>query len=186
MTCGHGERTGMARGCTEGQWHEVRTAGHGRIGVKHARTLVTLEGVDELIVADLDVDLARRVAADVGARAASSIEEAIAEADALVIAASTDAHAELVRAGLARGVPMFCEKPLAADLAGSIAVARELEAAGAAVQLGFQRRFDAWLRRGTSPRRERRARARSTSPGSRDMTRHRHTRATSRLRRALP
>ncbi len=120
----------------------IALLGTGRIGVKHARTLVTLDGVDELIVADLDVDLARRVAADVGARAAGSIEEAIAAADALVIAASTGAHAELVRAGIARGLPMFCEKPLAVDLAASIAVAHELEAAGATVQLGFQRRFD--------------------------------------------
>jgi myo-inositol 2-dehydrogenase / D-chiro-inositol 1-dehydrogenase len=120
----------------------IALLGTGRIGVKHARTLVTLDGVDELIVADIDVDLARRVAADVGARAAGSIEEAIAAADALVIAASTGAHAELVRAGIARGLPMFCEKPLAVDLAASIAVAHELEAAGATVQLGFQRRFD--------------------------------------------
>ncbi|MCV5961319.1 inositol 2-dehydrogenase, partial [Escherichia coli] len=44
--------------------------------------------------------------------------------------------------GLARGIPMFCEKPLAKDLAASISLAREVEAAGAVLQLGFQRRFD--------------------------------------------
>ena len=83
------------------------------------------------------------VARAVGGHAAADAASAIADADALVIATSTTTHAELIRAGIARGIPVFCEKPLAGDLATSIAVAQEVDAAGAQVQIGFQRRFDA-------------------------------------------
>jgi myo-inositol 2-dehydrogenase/D-chiro-inositol 1-dehydrogenase len=47
-----------------------------------------------------------------------------------------------VRAGLERRIPVFCEKPLAADLANAIVLAEEVERAGTPFQLGFQRRFD--------------------------------------------
>ena len=121
---------------------KVALLGAGRIGVMHARLLASLPGV-ELLVADVDASRAAQVAAEVGGTASPTVEAAIAAADALAIASSTDTHADLVRAGVARGIPMFCEKPLAKDLAGSIALAAEVEAAGAVLQLGFQRRFDA-------------------------------------------
>ena len=120
---------------------KVTLLGAGRIGVMHARLLASLPGV-ELLVADVDTARATAVAAEVGGQAMPSVDAAIAAADALAIASSTDTHADLVRAGLARGIPMFCEKPLAKDLAGSIALATEIQAAGAILQLGFQRRFD--------------------------------------------
>ncbi|GMA88121.1 hypothetical protein GCM10025868_33710 [Angustibacter aerolatus] len=63
--------------------------------------------------------------------------------EALVIAAATDAHAALVLAGVDAGLPVFCEKPVAADLAGTLLVRDRVAAAGALVHVGFQRRFDA-------------------------------------------
>jgi len=120
---------------------KVALLGAGRIGQMHARLLAGLPDV-ELLVADVDASRAASVAAAVGARAMTSVGDALAAADALAIASSTDTHMDLVRAGLARGIPMFCEKPLAKDLAGSITLARELREAGAVLQLGFQRRFD--------------------------------------------
>ena len=71
------------------------------------------------------------------------IGEAIEGADALVIAASSTAHPELIRAGIARGIPVFCEKPLATGLEETKQLVDEIEASGIRFQLGFQRRFDA-------------------------------------------
>jgi myo-inositol 2-dehydrogenase / D-chiro-inositol 1-dehydrogenase len=89
------------------------------------------------------VDLARaRAVADAVGAEASEVGPAIQRADALVIAASSTAHPELIRAGIARGIPVFCEKPLATDLAQTRALVEEIEASGIAFQLGFQRRFD--------------------------------------------
>lgn len=123
----------------------VAQLGAGRIGAMHAEILSGLLAPDALLVADTDPARATTVAAATGATAVG-IEEAIARADALVIAASSNAHPELIRAGIERGIPVFCEKPLAADLAETQRVTGEIEASGITFQLGFQRRFDAGYR----------------------------------------
>jgi myo-inositol 2-dehydrogenase/D-chiro-inositol 1-dehydrogenase len=121
---------------------KVALLGAGRIGQLHARLLAATPGVDELLVADPQPARAVEVADQVGATAAASIEAAMDQADAVVIAAATSAHPELIRAAIGRGLPTFCEKPLAAELDESIALAGEIERSGVPFQLGFQRRFD--------------------------------------------
>jgi myo-inositol 2-dehydrogenase/D-chiro-inositol 1-dehydrogenase len=120
--------------------------GAGRIGRLHARLLAATPGVDELIVADAAPERAAEAAAEVGGRAVASIEAALDEADAVVIAAATTAHTELIRASIGRGKPTFCEKPLAQDIKATIEVAAVVEQSGVPFQLGFQRRFDAGYR----------------------------------------
>jgi myo-inositol 2-dehydrogenase/D-chiro-inositol 1-dehydrogenase len=63
--------------------------------------------------------------------------------DALVIATSTPSHAPLVELAAASAVAAFCEKPVALDLATLDHVRAAVDRAGIAVQIGFQRRFDA-------------------------------------------
>jgi myo-inositol 2-dehydrogenase / D-chiro-inositol 1-dehydrogenase len=121
---------------------KVALLGAGRIGHLHARLLNATPGVDELIVADTVPGRADEVATDVGARAAPSLEAALDAADAVVIAAATTAHADLIRASIGRGLPTFCEKPLADDLSATLAVAETIERSGVPFQLGFQRRYD--------------------------------------------
>ncbi|MGH2418503.1 MAG: Gfo/Idh/MocA family protein [Candidatus Limnocylindria bacterium] len=123
----------------------VAQLGAGRIGAMHAGILAGLLEPGALVVADTDPARAASVAETVGATHAG-IEEAIASADALVVVASSSAHPELVRAGIGRGIPVFCEKPLATDLPETSLLADEVEASGIAFQLGFQRRFDAGYR----------------------------------------
>ncbi len=121
---------------------KIALIGAGRIGRLHARLLSSTPGVDRLIVADADAARAAEVAGEVGAEAATSIDDALAAADASVIAAATSAHAELIRASIAGALPTFCEKPLSNDLEDSIALTGEIEGSGVPFQLGFQRRFD--------------------------------------------
>ena len=119
-------------------------AGVGRIGRLHAGTLSALPGVDELFIVDAVPQAARSVAAELGARVVDDVSELFdAGIDGLVVAAPTDAHAELVLRAATAGVPVFCEKPLAAGVAESAEVARQVEKLGGRVQIGFQRRFDA-------------------------------------------
>src|SRR5205085_3903865 len=66
--------------------------------------------------------------------------------DALVIATATPAHAPLIRLAAAAGLPTFCEKPVALDLATLDDVLLHVERAGVLVQIGFQRRFDVGYR----------------------------------------
>ena len=116
--------------------------GAGRIGIGHARALAGTPGVTKLIVADAVPERAVAAAAEVGGRAVGSIDAALDEAEAVVIAAATTAHAELIAAAVDRGLPTFCEKPLAEDLDATLATAARIEASGVPFQLGFQRRFD--------------------------------------------
>ena len=120
--------------------------GAGRIGALHARLLRGLPGVGELLLADADAPRATELAARVGATALPSPAALIERADGVVIAAATSAHAELIRACLAAGVPTYCEKPLGETLEDAIALAGEIDRGGVPFQLGFQRRFDAGYR----------------------------------------
>jgi myo-inositol 2-dehydrogenase/D-chiro-inositol 1-dehydrogenase len=124
----------------------VALLGAGRIGRLHARLLSGTQGVDQLVIADVNQEGAREVAAGVGATAAPTMDAALDGADAVVIAAATGAHAELIRASIGRGLPTFCEKPLAANLEETVALAADIARSGVPFQLGFQRRFDAAYR----------------------------------------
>src|SRR6266550_3202670 len=119
----------------------VAQIGVGRIGQLHAQVLAAHPLVEQLLIADIDRASASEVAGSIGATAVA-IDEAIARAEALVIAAPTNVHPELIRRGVARGIPVFCEKPLALDLGETIRLVHEIETSGIAFQLGFQRRFD--------------------------------------------
>ena len=63
-----------------------------------------------------------------------------------VIAASTFAHAPTLELAADAGLPAFCEKPVALDLAALDAVREKVGRSGILVQIGFQRRFDAGYR----------------------------------------
>ncbi|WP_217198089.1 Gfo/Idh/MocA family protein [Streptomyces buecherae] len=117
--------------------------GAGRIGAFHAATLAALDGVGDLVIGDTDEARARALAEAVGARAASVDGVFAARPDAVVIATATASHAALVTRAARAGLPAYCEKPVATDLAGTIAALRAVEAAGTLLQVGFQRRFDA-------------------------------------------
>jgi myo-inositol 2-dehydrogenase/D-chiro-inositol 1-dehydrogenase len=125
----------------------VGVIGVGRIGAFHVQTLRTLDGVSGLTLADADAARARNVATEFGVQAADSPEQLVeVGVDALVIAAATPAHAAMLHLAAAAGLPAFCEKPVALDVAVLDEVATDVEQAGILVQIGFQRRFDAGYR----------------------------------------
>ncbi|WP_269856420.1 Gfo/Idh/MocA family protein [Streptomyces sp. RPT161] len=122
----------------------IGLVGAGRIGSFHAEALQALPTVGELVVADVDPARAVEVAARIGARATGSVDGLFASGvDAVVIASATSAHADLITRAARAGLPAYCEKPIALDLAGTLRALREVEAAGTMLQMGFQRRFDA-------------------------------------------
>ncbi|GGN91120.1 dehydrogenase [Streptomyces albiflavescens] len=118
--------------------------GAGRIGTFHAATLSRHREVGgSLIVTDADTARAHRLADRLGATAAPSVNEIFTwGVDAVVITAATSAHGELIGRAARSGLPVFCEKPIAVDLPGTLAALAEVDAAGTILQLGFQRRFD--------------------------------------------
>jgi myo-inositol 2-dehydrogenase/D-chiro-inositol 1-dehydrogenase len=77
-----------------------------------------------------------------GTRAVGDLDELLKESDGVLVATPTDTHPVLVRACLAAGTPVLCEKPIAADLAAMRALVDEIERSTVPVLVGFQRRFD--------------------------------------------
>jgi myo-inositol 2-dehydrogenase/D-chiro-inositol 1-dehydrogenase len=117
--------------------------GAGRIGRIHAANLAALHGAELACVSDTDTAAAETVARKHGARVVAS-RDAIADGriDALLIASSTDTHAELIEAGAGAGKAIFCEKPLDLDLGRAERCLAAAERAGILLHLGFNRRYD--------------------------------------------
>jgi myo-inositol 2-dehydrogenase / D-chiro-inositol 1-dehydrogenase len=120
--------------------------GAGVMGTDHARTMQrSVSGANVTAVTDPVQDRAGAVAADTGARCFSSAEELIASpfVDAVLIASHDTVHAEHVRACLAEGKPVLCEKPLAPTV-GECEDLVSLESSWKdtpLISVGFMRRF---------------------------------------------
>ena len=118
--------------------------GLGRIGAFHAETLSALPIVDTLVVADTLPGRAAQIAGKLGAETADSSHALLRSGiDGLVIAAATDAHPALLREAVDAGVPVFCEKPVAASAAEAAQIADLVAGCADRVQIGYPRRFDA-------------------------------------------
>lgn len=120
----------------------VIVVGLGRIGRLHAANLASrlrLAGVVDTVES-----VARAVGEQHGVPWSTSMDELLAQARAVVIAAPTALHPELVSRAAAAGADVFCEKPLGFTVDEA---QRAVEAArGVRLQVGFQRRFDPdWL-----------------------------------------
>jgi myo-inositol 2-dehydrogenase/D-chiro-inositol 1-dehydrogenase len=122
----------------------IGVIGTGRIGTVHANTLSRHREVGSLILTDVDPLRAQALAHRLGETAAPGVDEIFTwGVDAVVITTATSAHAELIGRAARMGLPVFCEKPVALDLPGTLRALAEVEAAGTVLQMGFQRRFDA-------------------------------------------
>src|ERR1700679_3974516 len=93
--------------------------GCGRTGPMHARSLARHPQARLTSVFDVVTAAADRMAAELGVKAAASIEEVLrdTEVDAVLIATSTDTHVELITAAARAGKAILCEKPIALDMA---------------------------------------------------------------------
>lgn len=122
---------------------EVAIFGAGRIGTIHAGNLVRQSGVCLKYVSDVDTQAAQELATRHGARVAA-VDAALADPaiGAVLIASSTDTHADLLLRAVAAGKAIFCEKPVDLALARARACAMAVAEAKATCMIGFQRRFD--------------------------------------------
>lgn len=117
--------------------------GAGRIGRLHAANLAREPRVRFTAVADVANAAAEAVAATHGALAVS-LEEAVAgpDIDAVLIASSTDSHADLIERAARAGKAILCEKPIDLDAQRARQAVAVAEDCGAPLAIGFNRRFD--------------------------------------------
>ncbi len=120
----------------------VGFVGTGVIAWAHAiglRAMIAAGVVEAEVVAvhDLDDGRAAGFAAATGAVAVPSAAAVLERCDAVWVCTPTAAHAAVVQAAAAAGRAVFCEKPLAPDLAGAEALAAVVADAGVPAQVGL-------------------------------------------------
>lgn len=122
---------------------KVGLIGAGRIGQVHARGIASNPNSEVFAIADVMPEAATALAASTGARVAS-VDEILGDPEigAILIAASTNTHADLIERGTAAGKAVFCEKPIDLDLSRALECRRAAATTGQPVMLGFNRRFD--------------------------------------------
>ncbi|HNS50536.1 MAG TPA: inositol 2-dehydrogenase [Anaerolineae bacterium] len=124
----------------------VGVIGTGRIGRFHAENLMyRVPEANVVAVSDIFVDSARQVAATLGIKAAYEDHRPILDdkdVDAVLICSSTDTHAQIIEDAALAGKQIFCEKPIALDLAKIDHALAVVQRAGVKLQIGFNRRFD--------------------------------------------
>ena len=123
--------------------------GAGFMGAFHGRTLASVVGGELAVVVDDRLEVAQQVAAFApGARATRDVDEAFGDdVDAVVIVTPAQSHASLIARAARAGKAIFCEKPLATDLAEAEAALDLVTDAGVPLQMGFQRRYDPGIAR---------------------------------------
>jgi predicted dehydrogenase len=106
----------------------VAVVGYGYWGSKHVRVLSSMPAVEVTVVDGDDARLAEAASQYPFARSSSSLDQALDDVDAVVVATPPDSHARIALTALAAGKHALVEKPLAT----SIDDAEEMVAAAAA------------------------------------------------------
>ena len=117
--------------------------GAGALGRLHMRSLRAIPTCRLTHVADpcISASLAAEIA-DAGARV-TDLEAVLdpSEVDAVIVATPTDEHAAIVRAAVARGISVFCEKPLTRTPEQALAIRDLADDRGVKVALGHVVRY---------------------------------------------
>jgi myo-inositol 2-dehydrogenase/D-chiro-inositol 1-dehydrogenase len=118
--------------------------GAGFIGQVHGANIATNPRTRLQYVYDVNTAAAQALAGRFGAKVAGSVDEiwAAADVDAVLIASSTNTHADLLSAAIQAGKPVYCEKPIDMDLDRVKAVVQLAHDRPLPIMMGFSRRFD--------------------------------------------
>lgn len=111
--------------------------GAGFIARAHAEMMAGVREVHPGPVFDLVPERSEAFVERFGGRSARSLDEVIDGSDAVYVCTWTAAHAPVVAAVAAAGRAVFCEKPLATDLATAESMVAGVEAAGVVNQAGL-------------------------------------------------
>jgi myo-inositol 2-dehydrogenase / D-chiro-inositol 1-dehydrogenase len=118
--------------------------GCGRIGRLHARNVARHPRARLTLVFDVLEEAARATAAELGVKAARSLDEVWSNRDvtAVLVATPTATHVPLITAAVRAGKAVLCEKPVDLDLERARTCWQEIAPARPRVMIGFNRRFD--------------------------------------------
>jgi len=117
--------------------------GAGRIGTIHAANAARHPQVRIKYIVDAYLPAAEKLAQVYGAEVVTT-EQALADSDlhGVIIASSTNTHADLIEASARAGKGIFCEKPVDLNAERVRQCLAVVEQSGVACSIGFNRRYD--------------------------------------------
>jgi myo-inositol 2-dehydrogenase/D-chiro-inositol 1-dehydrogenase len=120
----------------------VGMLGAGFVARRHVDRLAAIPGARVAAVADPQRERADALAAECGAVAVAGVEDLVSEGlDCLYVCIPPWQHGHPEEVAIAAGLPMFVEKPLAADLSSAEGIAGRIRAAGLLAVVGYQWRY---------------------------------------------
>ena len=123
---------------------KIAVLGCGRIGQMHAANIARNSNADLAMVFDVFQPNAEVTSAKHGVPIAASVLDIFSssEVDAVLVATTTDTHAEFIEMAVSASKPILCEKPIDLSLDRVNACAAKIAGSNVIIQLGFNRRFD--------------------------------------------
>ncbi|MGI9950855.1 Gfo/Idh/MocA family oxidoreductase [Moorellaceae bacterium AZ2] len=124
----------------------VAVLGIGRAGMVHARNFVESVPMAKLVaIYDVEKERVEAAAGELGVKGYTDLEKVLGDPaiDAVVVAAPTFAHRDLVVAAAKGKKAILCEKPLTLTLEEAEDMRRAVEENGVVFVMGFMRRYDA-------------------------------------------
>jgi len=118
--------------------------GAGFIGKIHGANIAKHPKAELAYIYDIDTEAAEQLAAKLGPKVAANPDEIWdSDVDAVLIASSTNTHADLLNGAIQARKPIYCEKPIDLDINRVKDVVQQAGQSDLPILIGFSRRFDA-------------------------------------------
>jgi predicted dehydrogenase len=120
----------------------VGVLGVGHLGSLHTKMYAQIPSVNLVGVYDVDSQRAKKVAAEFGIKAFSTLDELLSQVEAVSIATATQSHYDVAMQVIKRGVHLLIEKPITATIEQAKALTERAEIKGLKLQVGHIERFN--------------------------------------------
>jgi len=120
----------------------VGVIGTGHLGALHTKMFAQIESAELVGVFDIDKTKAGQVAAENGTKAYTSVDDLLADVQAVSIATVTKAHHDVARLAIERGLHTFIEKPIAETIEQARELVQAAEQRKVKIQVGHIERFN--------------------------------------------
>lgn len=122
----------------------IKTAviGTGHLGKLHTKLLREVENCEFVGIYDKDVEKAKEVGKEFGINSFESLDDLLSKVNAVSIVATTSAHYELCKKALEKGIHVFVEKPITAQIWEGEEIVKLAAANKLKLQVGHIERFN--------------------------------------------
>lgn len=124
---------------------KVGILGTGYLGKLHTKLIRDVKNAELIGIYDKDYDTASNVANEFKTKAFENLDDLLDSVEAIIIVAATKAHYQLAKIALSKGLNIFVEKPITAEIWEAEEIVKLAEDNNLKIQVGHIERFNAAL-----------------------------------------